>query len=123
SSELPAAAHRGGDGTSSPRDPAGIDALVPRAGAADHGTVARPADLQRLPVPALGQVLDQLLSGPRAPAVHPRHQPGGGPAARHPQPEAAQMSARLFEVQGLRTHFFTKAGLVKAVDDVTFGVD
>jgi peptide/nickel transport system ATP-binding protein len=33
------------------------------------------------------------------------------------------MSARLLEVQGLRTHFFTKAGVVKAVDDVSFGVD
>jgi len=32
------------------------------------------------------------------------------------------MSALLLEVQGLRTHFFTKAGVVKAVDDVTFGV-
>jgi peptide/nickel transport system ATP-binding protein len=33
------------------------------------------------------------------------------------------VSARLLEVQGLRTHFFTKAGVVKAVDDVSFGVD
>ena len=33
------------------------------------------------------------------------------------------MSARLLEVQGLRTHFFTRAGAVKAVDDVSFGVD
>ena len=33
------------------------------------------------------------------------------------------MSARLLEVRGLRTHFFTKAGVVKAVDDVSFGVD
>jgi peptide/nickel transport system ATP-binding protein len=33
------------------------------------------------------------------------------------------MSARLLDVQGLRTHFFTKAGVLKAVDDVSFGVD
>jgi peptide/nickel transport system ATP-binding protein len=33
------------------------------------------------------------------------------------------MSSRLLEVEGLRTHFFTKAGVVKAVDDVSFGVD
>jgi peptide/nickel transport system ATP-binding protein len=33
------------------------------------------------------------------------------------------MSGRLLEVRGLRTHFFTKAGVVKAVDDVSFGVD
>ena len=31
--------------------------------------------------------------------------------------------SRLLEVQGLRTHFFTQAGVVKAVDDVSFGVD
>ena len=33
------------------------------------------------------------------------------------------MSARLLEVEGLRMHFFTKAGVVKAVDDVSFAVD
>jgi peptide/nickel transport system ATP-binding protein len=33
------------------------------------------------------------------------------------------MSGRVLEVRGLRTHFFTKAGVVKAVDDVSFGVD
>jgi peptide/nickel transport system ATP-binding protein len=33
------------------------------------------------------------------------------------------VSARFLEVQGLRTHFFTKAGVVKAVDDVSFAVD
>ena len=32
------------------------------------------------------------------------------------------MSAPLLEVEGLRTHFFTKGGVVKAVDDVTFSV-
>jgi len=32
------------------------------------------------------------------------------------------MSAPLLEVAGLRTHFFTKAGVVKAVDDVSFTV-
>jgi len=33
------------------------------------------------------------------------------------------VNTRLLEVEGLRTHFFTKAGVVKAVDDVTFAVD
>ncbi|HUL56324.1 MAG TPA: ATP-binding cassette domain-containing protein, partial [Usitatibacter sp.] len=33
------------------------------------------------------------------------------------------MSAALLEVSGLRMHFFTKAGVVKAVDDVSFSVD
>ena len=32
------------------------------------------------------------------------------------------MSAVLL-VEGLRTHFFTKAGVVKAVDDVSFSID
>ena len=29
----------------------------------------------------------------------------------------------VLEVEGLRTHFFTKQGVVKAVDDVSFTVD
>ena len=33
------------------------------------------------------------------------------------------MSAPLLSVDGLRMHFFTKAGVVKAVDDVSFSVD
>ena len=33
------------------------------------------------------------------------------------------MNAPLLEVDGLRTHFFTKAGVVKAVDDVSFAVE
>jgi peptide/nickel transport system ATP-binding protein len=33
------------------------------------------------------------------------------------------MSAPLLEVDGLRMHFFTKAGVVKAVDDVSFRVE
>ena len=32
------------------------------------------------------------------------------------------MSA-LLEVEGLRMHFFTKAGVVKAVDDASFSVE
>jgi peptide/nickel transport system ATP-binding protein len=33
------------------------------------------------------------------------------------------MNAPLLEVQGLRMHFFTKAGVVKAVDDVSFRLE
>jgi peptide/nickel transport system ATP-binding protein len=33
------------------------------------------------------------------------------------------MSAPLLEVRGLRTHFFTRAGVVKAVDDVSFTLE
>ena len=32
------------------------------------------------------------------------------------------MSAPTLEVRNLRTHFFTRAGVVKAVDDVSFSV-
>ena len=32
------------------------------------------------------------------------------------------MTPPLLEVEGLRTHFFTRAGVVKAVDDVSFTV-
>ena len=32
------------------------------------------------------------------------------------------MTAPVLDVEGLRTHFFTKAGVVKAVDDVSFAV-
>jgi peptide/nickel transport system ATP-binding protein len=33
------------------------------------------------------------------------------------------MSEPLLQIEGLRTYFFTKAGVVKAVDDVSFAVD
>jgi len=33
------------------------------------------------------------------------------------------MTEPLLQVEGLRTHFFTKAGVVRAVDDVSFAVD
>ena len=33
------------------------------------------------------------------------------------------MSAPLLVVEGLRTHFFTRAGVVKAVDDVSFSLE
>jgi hypothetical protein len=45
------------------RDPARGDALLPRPGPADHRAVHRASHLERLPVPAVRQVLDQLLPG------------------------------------------------------------
>src|SRR3954468_14445611 len=33
------------------------------------------------------------------------------------------MSDPVLSVEGLRTHFFTKAGVIKAVDDVSFAVN
>ena len=51
-------------------------------GPADHRAFARIADRQRLPVPAVRQVLDQLLPGSRAAAHDRQHQPRRRPAAR-----------------------------------------
>ena len=45
---------------------------LPRPRRADHRAVARPADRQRLPVHAVGQILDQLLPGHRAADHHRR---------------------------------------------------
>ena len=33
------------------------------------------------------------------------------------------MAERLLDVQHLQTHFFTRGGVVKAVEDVTFHID
>jgi peptide/nickel transport system ATP-binding protein len=43
-------------------------------------------------------------------------------AVADPRPAHASAGEPLLEVEGLRTHFFTKAGVVKAVDDVSFAV-
>ena len=51
-----------------------------------------PADRQRLPVPAVGQVLDQLLPGPRAAADDRQHQSRRRPVARRAESAAAEMS-------------------------------
>jgi hypothetical protein len=69
-----------------------------------------------------GQLLDQLLPGRGAAADHPVDQPGGRPAARRPQPEAAPMSTALplLQVESLSTHFATRQGVVRAVQDVSF---
>ena len=91
-------------------------------GRADHRAVTWPADRQRLPVHAVGQILDQLLSGDRA-ADHDRvDQSGRRPVARRAQPATETMTTATVEVRNLRTHFFTRAGVVKAVDDVSFSV-
>src|SRR4029077_3273747 len=89
---------------------------------ADHRAVAGAADRQRLPVPAVRQILDQLLSRHRAAADDLQHQPRRRSAARRRQSEAAAMTDAVLSVEGLRTHFLTKAGAIKAVDDVSFGV-
>ena len=106
------------------RDRARGDAVVPRPRPADHRAVARAADRQRLPVPAVGQVLDQLLPGRRAAASPSSRINLVGDQLRDVlNPRLQTMSAvptrRLLEVEDLRTHFFTKAGVVKAVDGVS----
>src|SRR5258708_15321874 len=37
--------------------------------------------------------------------------------------QSGHSGTALLRVEGLRTHFFTKAGVVKAVDDVSFSVE
>ena len=69
-----------------------------------------------------GQILDQLLSGDRAAGHHRRDQPGRRPVARRAEPAAATVTTATLEVRNLRTHFFTRAGVVKAVDDVSFSI-
>ena len=70
------------------------DAVLPRPRPADHRAVAGPADRQRLPVPAVRQILDQLLPGPRAAADDRQHQSRRRPVARRAQSAAAAMSRR-----------------------------
>ena len=48
---------------------------------------------------------------------------GGSAAASAASVGGQRTSAPVLTVEGLRTHFFTKAGVVKAVDDVSFTVD
>ncbi|KAG1201623.1 hypothetical protein G6F35_012270 [Rhizopus arrhizus] len=69
---------------------------------------------------------------PRHRAVdhHRRHQPGGRPPARRAEPEDPQMTDRTatgapatLEVRNLRTHFHTRAGVLPAVDDVSFTLE
>ena len=73
-------------------------------------------------VHAVRQILDQLLSRDRAAGHHRRHQPGRRPVARRAEPATATLTTATLEVRNLRTHFFTRAGVVKAVDDVSFSI-
>ena len=60
--ELPAAADRGRHGAGGARDRARGDAVVPRRRPAGHRALARPADRQRLRVPAVGQATGSASS-------------------------------------------------------------
>jgi len=97
------------------------NAVLPRAGPADHRAVAGPADCQRLRVPAVGQVLDQRLPRRRAPGHHPVDQPGRRPAARRPQSPVGEVS--LLDVTDLQTEFATRDGVLRAVQGVSFSLD
>src|SRR5690606_29006156 len=111
----------------------GSHAVVPGRGRAGDRAIARHADLQWLRVSVVGPVLDFVLSGHRTGDCHRGHQPGGGSLARRAQPPQCDMSsmphmnahpsaAPMLEVRGLKTHFFTRAGVVKAVDGVDLSV-
>ena len=70
-----------------------------------------------------GKYWISFYPGHRAAGHDRRHQPGRRPVARRAEPAAASDDApRPLEVRNLRTHFFTRAGVVKAVDDVSFSV-
>jgi len=102
-------------------DHAGSDAVVPGLG---------------LPItePSLGLLIANgytyMLSGkywisffPASPfCSHRQHQPGRRPVARRAQPEAAEMSMDALRIENLQTNFFTRQGVVRAVDDVSFSV-
>src|SRR6185295_10131619 len=60
------------------------------------------------------------LPGPRHQPDRVRHQPAGRRGARPARSEAAHLS--VLEVAGLKTYFFTRAGVLKAVDDVSFSL-
>ena len=123
--QLPAAADRGGDGAGRARHRARGHAVVPGRRPAAHRALARPADRQRLRVHAVGQVLDQLLS--RRSCCSPPSWPstwsatscatcstpgssddGGGRGGG-----GGDRSRPTLEVVDLKTHFFTKAGVVQ----------
>src|SRR6185437_11688031 len=120
--QLPAAADRRRDRAGCGSDRPRGDAVLSRSRLADHRTIARPSDRQRLPIPFVRQVLDQLLPRHCAAADDFQHQSGRRSAARRHQSKAAAMTDAVLSVEGLRTHFLTKAGVIKAVDDVSFGI-
>src|SRR5690606_2943381 len=59
--------------------------VLPGRGRAGHRTLAGHADIQRIRVPAVRELLDIVFSGNRAGAGRDRHQSGGRPSARHPE--------------------------------------
>ena len=69
-----------------------------------------------------GKYWISFYPGHRAAGHHRRHQPGRRPVARRAEPATEAVTTPTLEVRNLRTHFFTRAGVVKAVDDVSFSV-
>src|SRR5690606_23050754 len=64
----------------------------------------------------------QLRAGPGAAMPDRRHEPAGRPVARPQQSAVRPMSEAFFEVDGLNTWFFTRAGTFKSVRDVSFSL-
>src|SRR5690606_16532429 len=80
------------------------------------------ADLKRVSIHDERALLAVGLSGADADPADHGHQHRRGPDPRPTEPEAAQMSPVL-EVRDLRTEFFTAAGTVRAVNDVSFSLN
>ena len=96
-------------------------------GVACHQAIAWAADLQRLRLPDERQVLDQPLPGHSAADHHRGHQSRRRPPSGHPQSTFEALIGNgsmepVLSVSGLTTQFFTRAGIVKAVNDVSFSV-
>ena len=99
-------------------------------GHADHFALARAADRQRLHPPAVRQILDQLFPGIALLITIVSINLVGDQlrdVLKIPAETCDEMTASRNDpsltVENLKTHFFTKAGVVKAVDDVSFSVD
>ena len=87
-----------------------------------HPAFAGLADFQRLPVPAVGPLLDLDLSRHRPDADRRRDQSRRRPGPQRSEPEAQPMSEAVLRVKDLQTQFQTRAGVLKAVDGVSFEV-
>ena len=122
-SQLPAAADRHRHAADRARHRARGDAVVPRPRRADHRAVARPADRQRLPVHAVrASTGSASIRASRCWSPSSSINLVGDQLRDVLNPRLQAVTTATLEVRNLRTHFFTRAGVVKAVDDVSFSI-